>query len=75
MYKHKVCRSIVAAQGVLTAMIYDATLRLPGDAVDETAALTLMNTDIERISFGTQYMHEIWASTIEVAVAVYLLKR
>lgn len=56
-------------------MIYDTTLTLPSNAIDETAALTLMNTDIERICFGMQYMHEMWASTVEVAVAIYLLER
>ncbi len=75
MYKHQVYRSIVAMRGVLTTMIYDATLEMPSDMIDETAALTLMNTDIERIAFGMQYMHEVWASTIEVAIAIYLLER
>lgn len=39
------------------------------------AALTLMSTDIEGIADGIKEMHEIWASLIELGVAVYLLQR
>ena len=41
----------------------------------DTAALTLMSTDVDRIALTLEKNHEIWASTIETAVAVYLLER
>lgn len=41
----------------------------------EAAAVTLMSTDVDGIASGIQEMHEIWASILELAVAVYLLER
>lgn len=40
---------------------------------DDTAALTLMSTDIERINMSLRSLHEIWACIIQVALASYML--
>lgn len=40
---------------------------------DDSAALTLMSTDIERINIGFRALHDIWASTILVAFASWML--
>lgn len=40
---------------------------------DDGAAVTLMSTDIERISLGFLSLHEVWASVIQVAVASWML--
>ena len=37
--------------------------------------LTLMGADVERISTGFRTIHEVWASPIEIIIAVYLLER
>lgn len=34
-----------------------------------------MSTDVERISKGIKFTHEIWATAIETAIALYLLER
>jgi membrane-bound metal-dependent hydrolase YbcI (DUF457 family) len=34
-----------------------------------------MGTDVERIVASMGYMHELWATVIEVGVAIYLLAR
>ena len=56
-------------------MLYSKTADLSVSAVDPTTSLTLMSADIERITNGWQTMHEIWANTLEVALAIYLLGR
>jgi ABC-type multidrug transport system fused ATPase/permease subunit len=40
---------------------------------DDSAALTLMSTDVERINLGFIPLHELWASIIQAALAGWLL--
>lgn len=40
---------------------------------DDSAALTLMSTDIERIDVGFRSLHDIWASIIQAALASWML--
>ena len=42
---------------------------------DPQAILTLMSSDVERISEGLRTAHELWANLIQVGVATYLLQR
>ncbi|GBF66290.1 fatty acid synthase subunit alpha [Trichophyton mentagrophytes] len=60
-----------------TLLIYVglATLQLDASAVRDSAALTLMSVDIERISSGLRYFHEIWASPIDIGLALWLLQQ
>jgi len=37
--------------------------------------MTLMISDVQRISNGLAYAHEMWAGLVETAVAAYLLQR
>jgi ATP-binding cassette, subfamily C (CFTR/MRP), member 1 len=34
-----------------------------------------MNTDVERIVSSFRYIHETWASLVDVGIAVWLLER
>ncbi|KAK3331678.1 putative ABC multidrug transporter [Cercophora scortea] len=40
---------------------------------DDTASLTLMSTDIERIDQGFRSVHDAWASVIQAAIASWML--
>ncbi|CAG8962085.1 hypothetical protein HYFRA_00005128 [Hymenoscyphus fraxineus] len=40
---------------------------------DDSAALTLMSTDMERIRMGFRTLHEVWAGLIQVALAAWML--
>ncbi|KIM98582.1 hypothetical protein OIDMADRAFT_181890 [Oidiodendron maius Zn] len=40
---------------------------------DDSAALTLMSTDIERIDVGFRSLHDIWASIIQAVLASWML--
>lgn len=42
---------------------------------DDSAAMTLMSTDVERIIIGLNMVHETWANVVEVSIGVYLLQR
>ena len=75
LYQHWAYRSITMARGGLISMLFAKTSLLKSDDVDPSAALTLMSADIERITNGWQTMHEIWANTIEIGIAIYLLQR
>jgi hypothetical protein len=57
------------------SLIHDKTLRLPLAIATEKAPLTLMSTDVERIGQGVQFIHELWASLVEMGIGIYLLVR
>lgn len=59
----------------LIAMIYSKTFTMDLQQAEGRAPLTLMSTDIERISAGLGYLHDVWGSVAEVAIAVWLLWR
>lgn len=62
-------------RGGLISCLYGKTTVLAQEDVKGNAALTLMGTDVERIVASSRSLHEIWASILEVIVAVYLLQR
>jgi hypothetical protein len=41
--------------------------------IEESAPVTLMSADIERISSGLRYIHDAWACVAEIPIALYLL--
>ncbi|KAF4450096.1 hypothetical protein F53441_6740 [Fusarium austroafricanum] len=66
-------KAVYMIRGCLVAAIYQKTTQLKITAADDSAALTLMSADVERILNGASRFHELWANTIEVAVGCYLL--
>ncbi|EGE09617.1 hypothetical protein TEQG_08556, partial [Trichophyton equinum CBS 127.97] len=68
-------RLIKMLRSSLVPLIYTQTLQLDASAVRDSAALTLMSVDIERISSGLRYFREIWASPIDIGLALWLLQQ
>lgn len=68
-------RSMWMVRGALASTIYKKTTEVRIDMTYDSAAVTLMSTDVERIRQGMLMMHEVWANTIEVAIASFLLYR
>ncbi|KAM3469416.1 hypothetical protein MY5147_007062 [Beauveria neobassiana] len=66
---------IIALRGGLISVIYQHTVEARGLDLGDIDGLTLMGADVERISTGFRTIHEIWASPIEIIIAVYLLQR
>lgn len=57
-------------RGSLVSLIYANTLEKTTDKLDESAAITLMSTDVKRIASSLQNIHEIWAAPIEIALGI-----
>lgn len=68
-------RALYMMRGVLATAVYRKTIQAKLSAADDSAALTLMSADVERITRGLLNIHELWANTIEVALAAWLLSR
>lgn len=59
----------------MVSSLYGKTLTLKTADTQPAAALTLVSTDIETATTGIITLHELWASPIELGVAIYLLNR
>ena len=62
-------------RAVLVTELFQKTESLVANQATNTDSITLMSTDVERISKGIKHAHEIWATVIETAIALYLLER
>ncbi|GKZ33773.1 hypothetical protein AbraIFM66950_003808 [Aspergillus brasiliensis] len=62
-------------RGAAVALIYDHTMVLPDGTRDESAAVTLMSTDIDMIARSLEQASEMWARLVEIAIGIWLLER
>lgn len=74
-YQHMTHRGITMVRGILVTMLYNKASSLRMNETNPANSLTLMSADVERITQGWQTMHEIWANSAEIALAIYLLDR
>jgi ATP-binding cassette subfamily C (CFTR/MRP) protein 1 len=74
-YQHKANRLATMVRGALVNTIYAQTLDLSITSLDESAAVTLMSSDVERICDSLLPIHNIWSGPIEIALAIWLLQR
>lgn len=74
-YQHLTYRGITMVRGVLITMLYKKATCLTLRDNDPANSLTLMSADVERITQGWSTIHEIWANSVEIALAIYLLER
>jgi ATP-binding cassette subfamily C (CFTR/MRP) protein 1 len=74
-FKHRLYRTITMFRGAVVGLIHNKTMKLQDGVYNESAAVTLMSTDIDRITFSMVSVHEIWAHLIEVAIGIWLLAR
>lgn len=74
-YWHGVYRWLALVRGALVSAIYKKTTEISITALDNSAAVTLMSTDIERIMFGLTNLHELWANVVQVGLSTWLLQR
>ncbi|PYI24792.1 P-loop containing nucleoside triphosphate hydrolase protein [Aspergillus violaceofuscus CBS 115571] len=75
LYNRQAYRFVIGVRGALLATVYSQTLELGAADQGCTSALTLLGTDVERIATGLRDVHEIWASPIDIGLAVWLLGR
>ncbi len=72
-YKHATYQLLTMYRGALVSLVFKKTMDLDPSAVRESAPVTLMSTDVEGIALGGTSIHDIWASFLELPVALYLL--
>ena len=73
MAKHQTYRLITMLRGSLISMIYAKTMTLPSTSSGDSAPVTLMSADIERISSGLKSIHDLWANLCQIVIALWLL--
>ncbi|KAF4934491.1 ABC transporter gloK [Colletotrichum fructicola] len=73
VYNHAVYQLTTTLRGGLVSIIFRKSLRLNAATASQGKAVTLMSTDIDAIASGVKDLHEIWASVLELGIAVYLL--
>jgi ATP-binding cassette subfamily C (CFTR/MRP) protein 1 len=66
-------RVVVRIRGGLISLIYQKTVDLSTTGLEQGAALTLMSTDMEIITQQFVNLNDIWAATIQVAIALSTL--
>lgn len=75
LYWQHTYRFIVMVRGGLISMIFQKTTTIsPADTMRHDP-MVLMGTDIEKIALSLRQVHEVWASVIEIALALWLLER
>ncbi|XP_044721310.1 ABC transporter domain-containing protein [Hirsutella rhossiliensis] len=73
--QHKTYRVIARLRASLVSLIYSKTLGVSIPTAQESSAITLMSADVERSGSGLRFMHEAWASPVELGLGIYLLQR
>ena len=68
-------RLITQFRGAMVVLIYNHTLGIQDGIYDESAAVTLMSTDVDNIANVLVSLNECWAEVIEVTIGIYLLAR
>lgn len=66
---------VTSFRGGMVSLIYARALKLDPNSHDKTAALTLMSTDIDRLTTSLQSLNELWARFIEMSIGIWLLAR
>jgi ABC-type multidrug transport system fused ATPase/permease subunit len=61
------------ARSILVTETFIAATKARIGAADDSAALTLMSTDIERIKMGFRTVHDVWAAILQAAIAAWML--
>ena len=72
-YLHQ--RALTMTRACLVSALYQSTTSISITQLDNSAAVTLMSTDTERIMSGFRDLHECWASLLETVLATWLLER
>ncbi|CAH0054441.1 unnamed protein product [Clonostachys solani] len=72
-FRHNIYRLITMVRSAIVGVVYRTTLGIDADAANDSAALTLMSTDVENIASGFEVFDSLWADPIEIVIAVYLL--
>ncbi|KAI0160936.1 ABC transporter [Hypoxylon sp. FL1284] len=73
IHQYQNFRFTTRVRGGLIALVYDRALDKRAADDDEITAMTLMSTDVERISNGISRFHKTWSSLVDIIIACWLL--
>ena len=62
-------------RGASISLIYNQSLLIEDNVQNESAAISLMSTDVDRIAICLEEINECWSRLIEVSVGIPLLAR
>lgn len=75
MYQRQLHRMITKVRGVIVTAVYSRLLELDSSKLSDQNALTLISADLNRISLCLQTVDNLFATPVEIGVAIYLLRR
>lgn len=73
-YRQRFAQVLTLFRGCCISLIYDSTLTMI-DSSKGSEAVTLMSADLQSCLGVLPSLNELWASSIEIVVAIYLLAR
>ncbi|RGP74273.1 multidrug resistance-associated 1 [Fusarium longipes] len=73
LYWHCNARSVALLRGLLVSAVFSKATELSITATGDSAAVTLMSTDVDVIVRAVREIHEFWANIIQLAIATWLL--
>lgn len=68
-------RFLIRLRGALISLIYQQAVEARSVDLSDINGITLMGTDVERIVLNFLTIHEVWASSMDICIAVFLLQR
>ncbi|KAH7388905.1 ABC transporter [Cadophora sp. MPI-SDFR-AT-0126] len=75
-YQHLSYRLMAMVRGGLIGMIYQKITTLKSANINDSAAMTLMGTDVEQIAENLHLIiTDLWANILQIGIAIYLLQR
>ncbi|KAK3191252.1 hypothetical protein K4F52_002842 [Lecanicillium sp. MT-2017a] len=72
-YEHLSYRLVTILRGILITAIYDKTLNLSHEQLKNSAAVTLMSTDINGVANLVLRFNDLLGRIVELAISVYIL--
>ncbi|KAL6795285.1 P-loop containing nucleoside triphosphate hydrolase protein [Trichoderma sp. SZMC 28012] len=75
LYWHQNGRCVTMLRGVLVSAVFSKVTEVSVVAVDDSAALTLMSSDVDVIGRAMRQIHEFWANVFQIAIATWLLSK
>ncbi|KAF5673240.1 multidrug resistance-associated 1 [Fusarium denticulatum] len=73
LYWHRNARSVTLLRGVLVSAVFSKATDMSITTTDDSAAVTLMSSDVDVIVRAVREVHEFWANIIQLAIATWLL--
>lgn len=75
LYQRAMHRMVTKIRGIIITAVHSKTLTLDSSKLAYNAALTLISADVNRICSSLKEIDQLFASPVEVGVAMFLLQR